>query len=88
MANDRTHMNAQAGSRLRQSTVIRGNTEIGSQPIHEEPRTISVDSISLVSLKIRRLLSADADFVDCWKLVFIRANEAADQFSARKVTKT
>ena len=89
MANDRIHMNAQAGSRLRQATAIRGNTEIGSQPIHEEPRTISVDSISLVSLKVGRLLSSgDADFVDCWKLVFIRANEAADQFSARKVSKT
>ena len=40
-------MNTQAGRRLRQATTVIGNTEIGSQPIHEEPRTRSADSISL-----------------------------------------
>src|SRR6266545_6798599 len=50
MANERTHMNIQGGSRLRQATAIKGKTEIGSQPIHEQPRAISADSISFVSL--------------------------------------
>src|ERR1700688_3290568 len=50
MANERTHMNTQGGSRLRQATAIKDKTEIGSQPIHEEPRAISADSISFVSL--------------------------------------
>src|SRR6267154_3971556 len=50
MANERTHMNTQGGSRLRQATAIKGKTEIGSQPIHEEPRETSSDSISFVSL--------------------------------------
>src|ERR1700730_2800890 len=50
MANERTHMNTQGGSRLRQATAIKGKTEIGSQPIHEEPRATSVGSISFVSL--------------------------------------
>jgi hypothetical protein len=89
MANDRIHMNTQAGRRLRKATAVGGNAEIGSQPIHGEPRTSSADSISLVSLKVgRSLCSGDADFVDGWKLVVIRANEAANQFSARKVTET
>src|ERR1700693_2915448 len=50
MANERTHMNTQGGSRLRQATAVKGKTEIGSQPIHKEPRAISADSISFVSL--------------------------------------
>ena len=86
MANDRTHMNIQAGRRLRKATAVRGNAEIGSQPLHDEPRTISVDSISLVSLKVGRSLSSgDADFVDDWKLVVVRANEAANEFGAGKM---
>src|SRR6266852_6910622 len=50
MTNERIHMNTQAGRRLRQATAVKGKTEIGSQPIHGEPRTSSDDSISLVSL--------------------------------------
>jgi hypothetical protein len=50
MVNERIHMNTHGGSRLRQATAIKGKTEIGSQPFHEEPRAISADSISFVSL--------------------------------------
>src|ERR1700686_4740650 len=55
MANDRIHMNAQGGSRLRKATAIRGTTEIGSQPIHEGPSTTSADSLSLVSLSDKQV---------------------------------
>lgn len=83
MTNDRTHMNTQAGRRLRKATAVAGSVKIGSPPLHEEPRTISVDSISLVSLKAGRSLSSgDADFVDDWKLVVVRANKAPNQFGA------
>jgi hypothetical protein len=89
MANDRIHMNAQAGRRLRKATAVIGNAEIGSQPIHDEPRTISADSISLVSLKAGRSPSSrNANLVDSWQLVAIHPNKTANQFSARKVTKT
>lgn len=47
MAEERIHMNTQAGRRLRQATTVRGNNVIGSQPMHEEPGTRSVDSIPL-----------------------------------------
>src|SRR5580704_19482048 len=50
MANERIHMNTQGGTRLRQATAIKGTTEIGTQPIHEEPPATSADSISFVSL--------------------------------------
>src|SRR5580704_6926250 len=50
MANERTHMNTQAGSRLRQATAVRGKTEIGSQPIQRDPSVTSMDSILLASL--------------------------------------
>jgi hypothetical protein len=43
-------MNTQAGNRLRPRTAVRGNTETGSQPIHEEPWATSADSISFVLL--------------------------------------
>src|SRR5271169_7059841 len=50
MVNAKAHMNTHAGSRLRQATAPKGNTQIGSQPIQEERCTTSADSISLVSL--------------------------------------
>src|ERR1700675_797835 len=50
MTNERIHMNTQAGSRLRQATAIKGKIEIGSQPIHEEPRATSAGLIPFVSL--------------------------------------
>src|ERR1700733_5971527 len=50
MANDRIHMNTQAGSRLRKATAIRGRTEIGSQPIDGLPSTTSADALSSISL--------------------------------------
>jgi hypothetical protein len=87
MVNESIHMNTQAGRRLRQATAVKGNTEIGSQPIHEEPRTSSADSIHLVSLKVERSLSSrNANLVDSWKLVAICPDEAANQLSAGKVT--
>src|SRR6266576_5519058 len=70
MANDRIHMKSHGGSsRLRQATAPNGNTEIGSQPTHEEPRTTSA-AISFVSVRgcevtllqtyaLRRRLEAD-----------------------------
>ena len=90
MANAKTHMNAHGGSTLRKATALNGNTGSGSQPIHEELCTYSADSISLVSLSGKEvsLSSRHTHFVDGWKWVCAGANEAANQFSAGKVTET
>jgi hypothetical protein len=86
MVNESIHMNTQAGRRLRQATAVKGNT-VGSQPIHEEPRTGSGNSIHLVSLKIERSPSSrNANLVDGWELVAIYPNEASNQLSTGKVT--
>src|ERR1700732_2785316 len=42
-------MTTQAGGRLRQATAVRGITEIGSQPIHEE-LCPALGTVSFVSL--------------------------------------
>src|ERR1700722_93058 len=47
MANERTHMNTQGGTRLRQATAVNGNTAIGSQPIHGGPSVTSTDPLAL-----------------------------------------
>jgi hypothetical protein len=87
MVKESIHMNSQAGRRLRQAAAIRGNTEIGSQPIHEEPRKTVAGSLPLVSLKLERSLSSrNANLVDSGKLVAICPHEAANQFGAGKMT--
>ena len=87
MANERTHMNSQAGSRWRQATAVRGKTEIGSQPIQREPSVTSMGPISLASLTGKEFTSSrHPNLVDSWKLIAIRPDKAANQFSAGKVT--
>ena len=89
MASAKTHMKAHGGSTLRKATALKGSTGSGSQPIHDEPCTVSADSVSLVPLGDKESVSSGHPYlVDRWKLVVICANEAAHQFSAGKVTET